>query len=245
MVAAIDPEMLDPTASPPPSAAGQVLSALCGVARSPAAFLCLSPVGRSPIEISRAVAGHHSVVRVDSSIEDALGFDPSILLATGRSVVAPGDVARWRGPFKIDGFSSALLVFLQDGCALRGVAGVARRCTDRGFSAADVDSLAALQPLLSYATRSGPSDEGSAPQPAAEGPGASGRLDELTPREVEIAELLAAGYTCVNIAARCGLSPHTIRTYIRRVHAKLGVCNRADLVRQVLVRAGRTGGGVP
>ncbi len=59
-------------------------------------------------------------------------------------------------------------------------------------------------------------------------------IGRLSPRELEIARLLAAGYTGVNISALCGLSAHTVRTYIRRLYTKLGIYNRADLVRRIV-----------
>ena len=60
--------------------------------------------------------------------------------------------------------------------------------------------------------------------------------DKLSRREREVAKLLVAGYSNVNIAALCGLSPNTIRTFMRRLYAKLGVFNRADLVRELVRR---------
>ena len=60
--------------------------------------------------------------------------------------------------------------------------------------------------------------------------------DKLSPREREVANLLVEGYSNVNIAALCGLSPNTVRTFMRRLYAKLGVFNRADLVRQLVRR---------
>ena len=50
----------------------------------------------------------------------------------------------------------------------------------------------------------------------------------------EIARLLVAGYSGVNVAAIAGLSENTVRTYVRRLYAKLGVSNRADLVRKLV-----------
>ena len=50
----------------------------------------------------------------------------------------------------------------------------------------------------------------------------------------EIARLLVAGYSGVNVAAISGLSENTVRTYVRRLYAKLGVNNRADLVRKLV-----------
>jgi DNA-binding CsgD family transcriptional regulator len=60
--------------------------------------------------------------------------------------------------------------------------------------------------------------------------------DKLSPRELEVAHLLVEGYSNVNIAARCGVTPNTVRTFMRRLYAKLGVFNRADLVREVTRR---------
>jgi DNA-binding CsgD family transcriptional regulator len=56
----------------------------------------------------------------------------------------------------------------------------------------------------------------------------------LSKREREIARLLVAGYSGVNVAAISGLSENTVRTYVRRLYGKLGVNNRADLVRKLV-----------
>lgn len=59
-------------------------------------------------------------------------------------------------------------------------------------------------------------------------------IDGLSKREREIARLLVAGYSGVNVAAISGLSENTVRTYVRRLYHKLGVSNRADLVRKLM-----------
>jgi DNA-binding CsgD family transcriptional regulator len=59
-------------------------------------------------------------------------------------------------------------------------------------------------------------------------------IDVLSRREREIARLLVAGYSGVNVAAIAGLSENTVRTYVRRLYQKLGVSNRADLVRKLM-----------
>ncbi len=64
--------------------------------------------------------------------------------------------------------------------------------------------------------------------------GAGGTMDGLSRREREIARLLVAGYSGVNVAAIAGLSENTVRTYVRRLYGKLGVSNRADLVRKLV-----------
>jgi DNA-binding CsgD family transcriptional regulator len=59
-------------------------------------------------------------------------------------------------------------------------------------------------------------------------------IEGLSRREREIARLLVAGYSGVNVAAISGLSENTVRTYVRRLYAKLEVSNRADLVRKLM-----------
>jgi DNA-binding CsgD family transcriptional regulator len=59
-------------------------------------------------------------------------------------------------------------------------------------------------------------------------------LEGLSRREREIARLLVAGYSGVNVAAISGLSENTVRTYVRRLYTKVGVSNRADLVRRLV-----------
>ena len=65
-------------------------------------------------------------------------------------------------------------------------------------------------------------------------------METLSRREREIARLLVAGYSGVNVAAISGLSENTVRTYVRRLYGKLGVSNRADLVRKLVSPEPRT-----
>jgi DNA-binding CsgD family transcriptional regulator len=67
-----------------------------------------------------------------------------------------------------------------------------------------------------------------------EAPKRPAALEGLSKREREIARLLVAGYSGVNVAAISGLSENTVRTYVRRLYGKLGVNNRADLVRKLV-----------
>ncbi len=67
----------------------------------------------------------------------------------------------------------------------------------------------------------------------------SDRLDSLTGgdlsrRETEVLRLIALGYTSVEIAAKLHLSPRTIETHRARIHRKLGVRRRSELVQYAL-----------
>ncbi len=58
--------------------------------------------------------------------------------------------------------------------------------------------------------------------------------DKLTPREREVLRLIALGHTSVEIAQRLELSPRTIETHRARIHRKLGLETRAELVHYAL-----------
>lgn len=60
--------------------------------------------------------------------------------------------------------------------------------------------------------------------------GENGRGDKLTPREREVLRLIALGHTSVEIAKKLGLSPRTIETHRARIHRKLKLDTRAELV---------------
>jgi len=56
------------------------------------------------------------------------------------------------------------------------------------------------------------------------------RPHKLTPRELEVAQMVATGLTNSAIAAKLGVSPWTISTHVRRIFAKLDVPTRAAMV---------------
>lgn len=57
---------------------------------------------------------------------------------------------------------------------------------------------------------------------------------ELSLRETEVLRLIALGHTSVEIARLLNLSPRTIETHRARIHRKLGLRTRAELVRYAL-----------
>jgi DNA-binding CsgD family transcriptional regulator len=56
----------------------------------------------------------------------------------------------------------------------------------------------------------------------------------LSPRELQIARLVAEGYTNRLIGRELDISSWTVSTHLRRIFAKLGVSSRAEMVAQVL-----------
>jgi DNA-binding NarL/FixJ family response regulator len=61
-------------------------------------------------------------------------------------------------------------------------------------------------------------------------------LITLSSREIQIVDSLANGATAKEIARDLVLSFHTIRTHIRNIYDKLGVCNRVELMRWAAVQ---------
>jgi DNA-binding CsgD family transcriptional regulator len=60
------------------------------------------------------------------------------------------------------------------------------------------------------------------------------RADLLSPREREIARMVAGGYTNKMIASVLDISLWTVSTHLRRIFAKLGVQTRAAMVALVV-----------
>jgi DNA-binding CsgD family transcriptional regulator len=57
-----------------------------------------------------------------------------------------------------------------------------------------------------------------------------GSIEPLTPRETQIARLVADGYVNKEIASKLSISEWTVSTHMRRIFAKLGVETRAAMV---------------
>ena len=63
-----------------------------------------------------------------------------------------------------------------------------------------------------------------------------GYEETLTPREVEVLELLAQELPNKAIAARLGISDQTVKFHVSSICGKLGATNRTDAVRRAIRR---------
>jgi DNA-binding NarL/FixJ family response regulator len=70
--------------------------------------------------------------------------------------------------------------------------------------------------------------------------GAAPPFPDLTPRELEVLELIAQGLTNSAIAEKLVLSPKTVRNQVSTIFSKLQVANRAEAI----VRARKAGLGL-
>jgi DNA-binding NarL/FixJ family response regulator len=93
---------------------------------------------------------------------------------------------------------------------------------------AAIHTIAAGDSLLSPSVTSRVVERmaGQRPPDAARDP----RLDELTPRETEVLELVARGLSNAEIAATLVIEESTVKTHLKRVLAKLGVRGRVQAV---------------
>ncbi len=131
--------------------------------------------------------------------------------AVGRApvVVLLGDDA-------VEGWSSRALR-----AGARGV--LPRTATGEQISAAVAAAAAGLTVVSSDAAVPGPAQR---PALVAAAP----PVQPLTPREIEVLGMLAEGSGNKAIAARLGISEHTVKTHVGSIFGKLGVSNRAEAV---------------
>ncbi len=64
-------------------------------------------------------------------------------------------------------------------------------------------------------------------------------LDRLTPREMDVAMLVAEGYSTEAIALRLDIAVATVRTHLKKTYKKTGCHSRVQLTRFLLGRANR------
>ena len=74
----------------------------------------------------------------------------------------------------------------------------------------------------------------SGPDDDADGDFDSIASETLTPRELEVVELLAQGLSNKSIAVRLGISDQTVKFHVASICGKLGAVNRTDAARRAL-----------
>jgi DNA-binding CsgD family transcriptional regulator len=77
------------------------------------------------------------------------------------------------------------------------------------------------------------------PRAAAGAPAAAGAATALSPREQEIARMVATGCTNKEIASVLEISSWTVSTHLRRIFGKLDVSTRAAMVARLVLSDGR------
>ena len=60
--------------------------------------------------------------------------------------------------------------------------------------------------------------------------------EHLTPREIEVLQLIADGLSNKSIAGRLGISDQTVKFHVSSIYGKLGAANRTDAVRLAVRR---------
>lgn len=76
--------------------------------------------------------------------------------------------------------------------------------------------------------------EGEATEEQTEAPPAEAP-SQLSPREHQVLELIARGFTHRQIATRLDISQHTVDTYVKRIRSKWALGNKAELTRAAVL----------
>jgi DNA-binding NarL/FixJ family response regulator len=130
--------------------------------------------------------------------------------------------------------STAVLVLanaaeLDAGGYLRaGATGViTKRATAEGFVAA-ITAVTRGVTVVPTASVDSPADDAPTADPT------DAASIRLSGREEQVLRQISRGLTHGQIATQLGISPHTVDTYVKRIRAKLGVGNKAELTRAAL-----------
>jgi DNA-binding NarL/FixJ family response regulator len=202
-----------------------------------------SPVARAGLEALLAEADGIAVVGVAApgdELADAIAArEPDVVLvdvpSRGGASVDPATLLALHGPDARPAPAFVLLADADAGWALDAVRAGARGVLEREATveanAAAIAGAAAgltivrrdaLEPLL--AERAGTAASAGSVRDGWE------LASPLTPRETEILRLLADGLANKQVAARLGISEHTVKTHVASLFEKLGADTRAEAV---------------
>jgi LuxR family maltose regulon positive regulatory protein len=84
--------------------------------------------------------------------------------------------------------------------------------------------------LLAALAAEAPGRDGPSPDPAPLPPGVLPLIEPLTPREQEVLQLIAAGYSNPEIAEELVIALTTVKTHVKNIYGKLQVTNRVQAV---------------
>jgi DNA-binding NarL/FixJ family response regulator len=158
---------------------------------------------------------------------------PDVVLMDVRMPDLDGIAATERVLAEVPGASVVILTtFEQDdyifGALRAGASGFLLKRTRPEELLAAIHTIAAGDSLLSPSVTSRVIER-MAHQPAPDA-ARDARLDELTPRELEVLELVARGLSNGEIAAELVIEESTVKTHLKRVLMKLGVRDRVQAV---------------
>ena len=168
-------------------------------------------VGRRPSDLDMWASSEDQAL-LRASLNEAEGYrDLSLRLLTksgeARDILASATV------LKLDG-EEALLQMFYDVTERKRTEDELRRAVDEVMSDTSWFSGRVLEKLAEFRT------------PEAD----PGQLADLTPRERQVLERLAAGASNAEIAAELGLALNTVRNYISGIYDKAGVSSRVGAV---------------
>jgi DNA-binding CsgD family transcriptional regulator len=167
----------------------------------------------------------HSV----ASLEPLDPFAPRRVADSSASVLTLADVdsraepapSRYRGYLQDLGVGDVACMYLRSAGAIVGGIGLLRERGAPRFAGPEVGMLRRLHPLLEHAYVYAPRPELL--------PGHAPAVAGLTPREAEVAQLVAIGATNAEIARALSVSLATVKTHLTQIYAKLGLRSRTQL----------------
>ena len=167
----------------------------------------------------------------EEAVEAALKLKPDVVLMDLSMPGAGGIDATRRLKEHLPGARVLILTVHEDGRLLREAvkAGAVGYIVKRAVESELVMALGAVQRgelyVHPFMTRALLEDDPAPPAPSPHGP------ETLTRRETEILRLVVRGYTNRQIADDLGVSVRTVETHRANFMGKLGLMNRAEIVR--------------